>query len=144
VAKAGNEQETKPVQGLLCPGMEESPVADAMESCGKGVLKETAYKLNAFENADFVLAGFPIPGADMNVLLIDPEDSLIADDTAVNILAEVFDSIFAAACPIDRGIPIHLDQLPEQTRVDEALVVQLLGEEGPQAFGENTSVDEEA
>lgn len=61
----------------------------------------------------------------------------------LDVLAEILDGVFTTAGGVDRGVPIHLHQLPEQARVDQAVVTQRIGKERPESIGQLLCIDQE-
>jgi len=108
------QEELEPLQAGFAAGVEESAVADAVEPFRQSVLKESSDKLDAVEDPGFVGFGITVFDTDANLVAFDSENTVVRDNAAADILAEILDGVLSASGPVDRSVPIGFDQLPEQ------------------------------
>jgi len=142
-AQSRVEQQLQPLQSGLAARMEEAPVAHAVEARWQGVLEEAAHKLHPVDQPGLVVAGIPVLDTDANLAAFDGEDASVGDDAAANVLAEVFDRVRSAARAVNRCVPVHFDQLPEERLVDQSGIEELVTQQGAQPQSQGLGMEEE-
>ncbi|MET3872294.1 hypothetical protein J3R74_002164 [Puniceicoccus vermicola] len=102
--------------------MEESAVADAVEALGQGVEEEPADELDSVHDPGFEGSGIAVFDTDTDAVSLEGEDTMIGDDAATDVLPEILDGVLAVSGPVDIGVPVGFDELPEQFVSDQPVV----------------------
>jgi len=131
----GFEQQLEPLQAGFATRVKESPVADAVKPIRQHVKKEPAYELDTVEDCGAIGLGIPVFDTDTDLISFYGQYAVIGDDAAADVLAEILDGVLPVPGPVDIGIPVDLDQLPEQIvpvrRLDLVQTSELLPQHPP-------------
>lgn len=140
--ESGVELSLEPLQSPFPTGVKKAAVTDPVETRGKCMEKETANEGDAVDPSGFERVCIAIFDTYDNLAVLDREDSLVADDAVLDVLAEVFDGVFPGACRFDIGDPFGIPEFPKHREVDQAALFESIEKERAQPVGEDLGMNE--